>query len=103
MDMQAAIPTEQAATMAGALEPQVEGAAPQGAPLTFNGVVTYEGQQLQVTNGKVSVGGEKFIVSNSGELVFNAKTRKFVGSIIDGVFMPATPELVQQLKEQGKL
>jgi len=48
------------------------------------------------------VDGETFICDNTGELVFNIK-RQFVGSIINGEFVEATPELVQQLKEQGKL
>jgi len=90
------------APMADMLNPQTAPAPKAPPKLSYNGTVLFNGQPIEVRNNKAVVDGETFICNNTGELVFNTK-RQFVGSIITGEFVPATPELVQQLKAQGKL
>jgi hypothetical protein len=46
------------------------------------------------------VDGEKYIVSDDGKIVVNMK-REFVGTIQNGKFLPATPELIDQFQKQG--
>lgn len=66
----------------------------------FNGMVTFQGQPVEVRNGQASIQGETFTVSDDGMLVVDDE-RRFVGLIQDGQFIQATPEIIDQLKQAG--
>lgn len=66
----------------------------------YNGTVDYNGQPINVTNGIADFGGEKFQVSNDGMIVANAQ-RQFIGTIQNGKFIQATPEIIDQFKQMG--
>lgn len=101
MDVGQAVPP----TMAAMLEPQAQAAAaPQIAPDTtpggFTGQVLVDGQPVQIVNGRVSFDGKDYIVSDDGKYVVDLQ-RRFVGIIQDGIFIEATPELIDQLSQLG--
>jgi hypothetical protein len=66
----------------------------------YNGNVEYQGQIVPVRNGQAEFGGEKFIVSDDGRIVVNERS-ELVGIISGGKFQQATPEIVEQLKQEG--
>jgi hypothetical protein len=87
-----------------AMQPQnalsgMQSAQPQQSP-KFNGTVTFQGQPIQVSDGLAQFGGENFTVSDDGRVVANEK-RQFVGTILNGKFVMATPEIIDQFKKQG--
>lgn len=105
--MQAGMAVDQAVppTMASMLEPQAQAvAAPQVAPDTtpggFTGQVLVGGQPIEIVNGRVSFDGQDYIVSDDGKYVVDTQ-RRFVGIIQDGIFIEATPELIDQLSQMG--
>lgn len=66
----------------------------------YNGTVQYQGKPVIVKDSIAEVGGERFIVSDDGRIVVNDQ-RQFVGTIQNGKFMPVTPELIEQFKQEG--
>lgn len=66
----------------------------------FNGTVMYNGTPVAVRNSVAIVDGEKYIVSDDGSLVVNERG-ELAGIIQDGTFIEATPEIVDQLRQQG--
>ena len=68
----------------------------------FNGTVTYQGQTFQVVNGMCEVEGEKFFVSDDGRFVVDAD-HNVVAIIQDGQLVELTPELLDQLKQEGAI
>ena len=66
----------------------------------FNGTVTYQDKSFEVKNSVAIVDGEKYIVSDDGRLVVNTKM-ELVAIIQNGELQPATPEIIDQLRQQG--
>ena len=53
----------------------------------YNGVVDVQGQKVQVSGGIAEYDGERYFVSDNGEIVMD-KARKPLGYVEDGVFKP---------------
>lgn len=73
-----------------------------GQPKTggYNGVVSVEGKQVQVTEGVADVDGQKFLVSDDGSLVID-QNRRIIGYVQDGQFKPIDAEHAAMLKKKG--
>jgi len=89
----AAVPPAQAGMMS---EPPID---PQQAQ-RFNGTVQSDQGPIEVKNGQATVDGQLFFVSDDGKYVANQKGG-LVAIIQDGKVMQATPEIVDQLRQQG--
>lgn len=74
----------------------MEGAALKG----FNGVVQSDEGPIKVVNGKASIGGQDYIVSDDGRLVVDLKGN-LVSIIVNNKAMPITPEIEDQLRQEG--
>lgn len=74
----------------------MESAAPQG----FSGIVQSDEGPIKVVNGKANVGGQEYIVSDDGRLVVDLKGN-LVSIIVNGKAMPVTPEIADQLRQEG--
>lgn len=68
----------------------------------FNGNVEYNGEQIKVRGGFANFEGEIFMVSDDGRIVAD-KDHHFIGTIQDGKFIPATPEIIHQFQQEGLL
>jgi hypothetical protein len=74
--------------------------------IPFNGTVSVEGHPVQVKNGIAQFDGQEFNVfkvpGSELDLVIGPGGQ-FVGIVQGGQFVPATPEMIAQLKQQGIL
>jgi len=70
---------------------------PQGG---FSGTVNVQGTPVEIKQGRASFQGQQFFVSNDGKYVVDP-TRNLVGIIQDGSFVRATPEIIDQLRQEG--
>ena len=97
-------------TMASMLDPSTPAASaapasrlpPGGHPDGFTGQVLVDGQAVQVTGGAANFDGQDYIVSDDGQYVVDLE-QHLVGLIQKGIFIPVTPEIIDQLKQQGVL
>lgn len=98
---QAAIPPQPAQTMAEQVseQPEKNESIPQGVG-NFNGTFEYQGEKIQVKNGTASNDGLTIFISDDGKIVTD-NNHIFVGTIAEGEFHPATPEMVRQLQNSG--
>lgn len=67
----------------------------------FNGVVQSDIGPIQVKNGIAKVEGEVYFVSDDGKLVVDPKTHGLVAIIQNGKVIEPTPEIIDQLTQQG--
>jgi len=68
----------------------------------FNGVFETDGEQVQVVDGVLEYDGQTLFVSDDGSMVVTTDGT-ILGRIVDGKFVDATPEYIQQLESQGVL
>jgi hypothetical protein len=81
---------------------QLMGQAEQPAGTRFNGVVQSDEGQIVVRNGIAQVGGDVYFVSDDGMLVGD-KNGGLVAVIIDGKVIEPTKEIIDQLRQMGKV
>jgi hypothetical protein len=68
----------------------------------FNGVVQSDEGPIVVRNGIAQVGGDVYFVSDDGMLVGD-KNGGLVAVIIDGKVIEPTKEIIDQLRQMGKV
>jgi len=66
----------------------------------YNGVVSVNGEQVQVSEGVAEFGGKKYLVSDDGSIVID-QDRRIVGYIENGQFKPMDAEHAALLKSKG--
>lgn len=66
----------------------------------YNGKVDVSGHEVEVKDGEVEFQGKKFFVSNNGEMVIEEQTKKVVGRIENGKFVPMDAAHETKLREQ---
>lgn len=66
----------------------------------YNGVVDVQGTSVRVIDGIAEYDGERYFVSNNGQMVVNEK-RQVLGYIEDGQFKPIDANHIATLKRQG--
>jgi len=87
-----------------AQQPQGNTAEPQSATQPqvhrFNGTVQSDEGPIDVKDGVANVGGETYYVSDDGQYVVDA-SKNLVAVIQNGKVVEITPEILDQLKQQG--
>jgi len=80
--------------------------APQGGMLSegkgYTGVISVDGENVQVTNGIFEDDGEVFYVSDDGRLVLDGE-QDIIGYIENGVVKELDDERIELLKSEGYL
>ena len=66
----------------------------------YNGVVSVEGQQVQVPEGIAQFGGKQYLVSDDGSMVVDQE-RKIVGYVQNGQFKPMDAQHAAMLETKG--
>ena len=66
----------------------------------YNGVVSVEGQQVEVKNGVAKVEGQPYFVSDNGAMVVDHQGR-LLGHVAEGTFEVVTPEYMNKMAEAG--
>jgi len=84
----------------GMMTDQPQGASPTLSHGRFNGVVTVEGQPIEVKAGVAQVEGQPYMVSDDGKLVVDGQAR-LIGHIENGQFIVVTPEYHDQMMKAG--
>jgi len=69
-----------------------------GGQESYNGVVSVQGKNVQVTDGKTVIDGQQFLVAPDGAVYLSHEGQMIpVGRVIDGVFQEAQqPQQEQQ-------
>lgn len=88
--------------LSGAMQQPAHQPAQDSTRKPFNGVIEINGDKAQVVDGVLEYDGDRAFVSDDGSMVV-MPDRTVVGHIVDGKFVEATPEHLQQLKSQGVL
>ena len=73
-----------------------------GAAGRFNGTLQSDDGPIQVTNGVAVIENTAYFVSDDGTLAAD-KDGNLVAVIIDGKVVEPTPEIIDQLKQEGKV
>lgn len=68
----------------------------------YSGVVDVQGQKIQVSGGVAEYDGQKYFVSDNGEIVMDQQ-RKPLGYIEGGIFKPLDQQHIQLLRQKGYL
>ena len=68
----------------------------------FNGVLQSDNGPIKVTNGVAVIENMAYFVSDDGTLAAD-KDGNLVAVIIDGKVVEPTPEIIDQLKQEGKI
>ena len=79
--------------------PSPEGASESG---RFNGVLQSDNGPIKVTNGVAVIENTAYFVSDDGTLAAD-KDGNLVAVIINGKVVEPTPEIIDQLKQEGKV
>lgn len=83
--------------MLGAQQPQ-ESREGKG----YTGVITIDGDEVQVTGGVLDDDGDTYYVSDDGLMVFDEE-RDIIGYIENGAFKELTDEHIELLRSKGYL
>lgn len=75
---------------------------PPGEGRGYTGVISVNGEKVQVTNGVLEDDGEVFYVSDDGRLVLDGE-RDVIGVIENGVVKELDDERIELLKSEGYL
>ena len=78
----------------------MQGAEDPNKASRFNGVIQSDEGPIEVRDGIAQVGGDVYFVSDDGMIVVD-KNQNIVGVIRNGKVQQVTPEIADQLKQQG--
>jgi hypothetical protein len=81
-------------------QPPQQGGNPSTSHGKYNGIVDADGTNVQIANGVGEFEGKPVYVSDNGAMVVD-KGRNLLGHVVDGKFVEATPEYLDQMRKAG--